>query len=157
MHVESSDPAPFHLRIHSPVLPSSPQFRSELIALTRRCITRCVRFPVRFVFVASTRVYSAVSFTPALRLRSLPHLSCVFIVFSFFSSTPALCSPARPFPSSPCAPQRPELLRSHDLRQRHEPAYTRIPHYTSVPLRCRCHVTRTNWSRAFSASRLVAQ
>src|SRR5258707_14703483 len=45
MHVEASDPAPYHLRIHSSVLPISSQFRSELIALAWRCITRCVHFP----------------------------------------------------------------------------------------------------------------
>src|SRR5258705_8465710 len=78
-----------------------------------------------------------------LHLCSLPHLSCIFIVFHFHLTTPALCSPARPFPSSPCAPSVHNCLRSHSLRQHCEPACTRISHYTSIHLHCRCHVTRT--------------
>src|SRR5258705_1785907 len=70
-----------------------------------------------------------------LRLRSLPHLSCVFICFPFISTALVLRAPACPFPSSPCAPQRPDCLRSHGLRHRHMPVCTRmhsIPHSVSV-------------------------
>src|SRR5258706_8720595 len=70
-----------------------------------------------------------------LRLHSLPHLSCVFICFLFISTARALRAPACPFPSSPCATQRPVYLRSHGLRQRRAPVCTRthsIPHSVSV-------------------------
>src|SRR5258705_9089681 len=98
--------------------------------------TRAAVHPSSFVFCRA-------GVLSPLRLRSLPHLSCIFICFPFISTALVLCAPARPFPSSLCAPQRPDCLRSHGLRQRCEPACARIAHYTSIPLRCRCHVTRT--------------
>src|SRR5882762_3596568 len=99
MHVESSDPAPFHPE-YSVQFP--PQFRSELIALARRCITRCVRFPLVLCFLrvpVHTRPFCS---PPALCLRSLPHLPCVFICFHSLFPASALRSPACSFPSSPC-------------------------------------------------------
>ena len=137
--------------------PFPPQFESELIALARRCITLCVRFlsilcfcecpcvlsrlvlPLRIVFVFPA--------TPVMR----------FYYFPFISTAPALRAPAHPFPSSPCAPQRPVYLRSHGLRQRRAPVCTHTHSYSTFRLRCRCHVTRTRWSRAFAASSWVAQ
>src|SRR5258706_15578558 len=81
------------------VFPISPQFESELIALARRCITLCVRFPFVLCLLrvpVRTRPFSS---PRALRLRSLPHLLCVFIVFLFISTARALRTPACPFPS----------------------------------------------------------
>src|SRR5258706_16130197 len=89
---------------------------------------RAAVHPSSFVFCRA-RVLSP------LCLRSLPHLSCVFICFPFISTTRALRAPACPFPSSPCAPQRPVYLGSHGLRQRRAPVCTRthsIPHSVSV-------------------------
>src|SRR5258705_9812615 len=117
------------------VFPISPQFESELIALARRCITLCVRFPFVLCLLrvpVRTRPFGS---PRALRLCSLPHLSCVFISFPFISTALVLRAPARPFPSSPCAPQRPDCLHSHGLRQRRAPMCTRthsIPHSVSV-------------------------
>src|SRR5882762_10701782 len=105
------------------------QFESELIALARRCITlhlslsRCVCVPCR-----TRRAFS--------------------LSFSLYSPAAALRPPVVAFPrcvyrTSPCAPTR-----------RYFPA----PYISAAsPVRtvfhsCRCHVTRTSWSRAFAAS-----
>src|SRR5260221_7252227 len=63
--------------------PLSPQFESELIALARRCITLCVRFLSILCFCECLCVLGRLVSPVRLRLRSLPHLSCVFVLFSF--------------------------------------------------------------------------
>src|SRR5882762_8595964 len=132
MHVESSDPAPFHPAIRVQFPPLSSDF--IVIALARRCITLHA-FPSRFVFLASTRAYSAVLF-PAR------------VVFAF-SAAPAVRFHLFSFPllrvriAFPCAflpiePVRPEYFRwrSPALRRRREPVCTRtqsIPHSFFLP------------------------
>jgi len=114
--------------------------------------------PFRFVFVASARAYSAVCFPLALRLRSLPHLSCIFILFSFPSIAPALRSFVRYFPSSPCAPQRSALFVF-----RFPTTYVSVesPGALVRPVFriARLPLSRdaNHWSRALAASSWVAQ
>src|SRR5258705_13609704 len=89
------------------VFPISPQFESELIALARRCITLCVRFPFVLCLLrvpVRTRPFSS---PRALRLHSLPHLSCVFIVFLFISTARVSRPPASLFTSPPRSPPPP--------------------------------------------------
>src|SRR5258705_11717411 len=126
-----------------------PQSVLELIAFARRCITphavycrarvlcarRCIRFPFVLCLLRVPVCPRLFGSPRALLLRSLPHLSCISICFPFLSTALALRAPARPFPLSPCAPQRPDCLRSHGLHQRRAPVCTRmhsIPHSVSV-------------------------
>src|SRR5258705_712962 len=55
-----------------------------------------------------------------LRLRSLPHLSCVFIFFSFLLPAPALLSPHVPSHRASVLPSIQVCLRSHGLHQRRD-------------------------------------
>src|SRR5258705_5677609 len=89
-----------------------PQSDLELIALARRCITLCLRFPSVLCFLRLPVCIWPFSSPRALRLRSLPHLSCVLIVFFLFRPR-AHCAPLRvpshrarvlPSVSNCCAP-----------------------------------------------------
>ena len=103
------------------------------------CAPRCVRFP-------------SVLLSPCFIC-----VPCrVFRAFSFYSHsllpTPALRSPARSFPSSPCVQY---CCVPTDYVSAASP---RAPvQYSTLHLCCRCHVTHTNWSRALAASSVVAQ
>src|SRR5882762_9295180 len=145
MHVESFDPRSFHPKRTQISFPLSPQFGFELIALARRCITprcvyyrclslsRCVCVPCR-----TRRAFSLLlhSFRPRPQRVPLP--------FAFPHLRLAI-----------------EPVRSHASR-RIPTTYVSsesVHSYSSYfvfRLRCRCHVTRTNWSQALAASRLVA-
>ena len=61
-----------------------------------------MRFPLDLCFLRVPVRTRPFCFPPALCLRSLPHLPCVFICFHSLFSASALRSPARSFPSSPC-------------------------------------------------------
>jgi len=136
LHVKSTpDPWSSHPQNLTVSFSAFPSVRIRVIALAWRCITlRCLSL-VAFAFLAA----------PVVR----------FVLFSLYFTTAALRSPAAALPhfvyrTSPCAPMR--RSHSHTLRQRRElvvHSYAQCPGFRR---RCRCHVTRTYWSRAFAAS-----
>src|SRR5258705_13955989 len=101
MHVEVSDPVPFHLANREPSSPYPPQFGFCLIALARWCIIpRCVHlsspcalhpalyaFPFCLVFVASAHAYSAVCFLLRVCI-CVPCCTCRASSFYFHSLLP---------------------------------------------------------------------
>jgi len=132
MHVEPSDPAPYPLRIDSSVspFPLSPDF--VVIALARRCITRCVRFPFVLCFLrvpVCIRPFSSPRVFVCVPCRTCRAFSFVFIPF------PRVCI-AFPCAFLPIEPACPEYfhLRSHALRQRREPVRTRTVFHLPSPL-----------------------
>jgi len=157
MHVESFDPRSFHPTEHSIRLPSSPSFDFVVIALARRCITLCVRFP--FVLCSlrvpvRTRPFSPLSRVAfAFLAAPIVRFRCYFTPFDCAcSASPAVCVPPPAFSHRARALPRPVVF----------PRLTSAPRvsyaqYSAFRRRCRCHVTRTNWSRALAASRLVGQ
>src|SRR5882762_11213334 len=98
-----------------------------VIALARRCITLCVHFPFVSCFLRVPVHTRPSSSLPALRLRSLPCLSYVFVLFSFLSTAPAARSPAV------CVALSVSIDRARAL-----PRIVVFPRLTSVP-RVRAH------------------
>jgi len=155
------------LRIHSSVHPFPLGSDFVVIALARRCTSLptssiiepvCSSFCVAYVspFVVCflrvpvcTRPFCS---PPALRLRSRPCLPCVHIVFPFSFARASFALPRLRLSTEPVCPE--SLFAFPRLTSASRgPVCTRTH---SIP-RCRCHVTQTNWSRAFAASSLVAQ
>src|SRR5882762_3461288 len=131
-----------------------------VIALARRCITLCVRFPFVSCFLRVPVRTRPSSSPPALRLRSLPCLSYIFVLFSFLSTAPAARSPVvcvAPSVSIDRARALPRIVVFPRITSAPRARVHSYTQYSAFCLRCRCHVTHTNWSRALAASRLVAQ
>ena len=97
------------------------------------CVLFCVRSPSSCVPCEYPCVLGRFVPSAHLRLRSLPHLSCVFVLFPFPS---ARAHVAFPCAFLPIEPARSEFLclRSHALRQRREPARTRTVFPIPSPL-----------------------
>src|SRR5258705_629495 len=156
------------LRIEYPVPPSSVRIRSDR---TRAAVHHPLRSYSSSPCALPASGFACVSLSSCICCEcpcALGHLVPFCTAFSFpaapavrFHCVSILFDCARialPYVSlsiEPVCSLANFQLSSHGLRQRREP--TCIPHYPSVPLRCRCHVTHTNWSRALAASSLVAQ
>src|SRR5258705_12245572 len=80
------------------VFPISPQFESELIALARRCITLCVRFPFVLCFLRVPMCIRPFS-SPVSRLFAFPRLTSAPRAHVHPYCTLNLCSLALPLSS----------------------------------------------------------
>src|SRR5258705_9245007 len=151
MLVEPSDPAPFHTCESSIQFPPPVRIRVDR---TRAAVHHSLRIRLSSPCALSASGVASLRVAFAFPAASFVRFRCVFTLFCprpHCAPSHVLSHRARVLPSVQ------NHLRSHGLRQRREPACTRILHYTSIPLCCRCHVTHTNRSRALAASSLVAQ